>query len=242
MRSTVFAALLAAALVLVSPAAARSEAPAGAEPVLTSAAEALGMKNISQLKGVHASGKITIYGLSGTADMWFTATQPASAIYTHLGALSQDQGFDGSVAWTRDTKGVVYVGGSASDHSGALNDAFRSAYDLWKPGHGGATVSLGDRKSEGGHDFDVVRVEVPGSTVPFDVWIDAASHLPARVVETDGPQVTTTNYSDYRPVHGVLYPFAVHSNSQGNDTAFAIENVEANPGGLAEHLRKPVSD
>ncbi len=93
---------------------------------------------------------------------------------------------------------------------------------------------LGTRKEKDAM-FDVLRFRVPGSVVPFDVWIDERSHLPARYVESASGITTTTTLEQYQPFEGMLIPFVVHTvTNQGNPTEFTVQRIESNPNDLAE--------
>ena len=242
MRTHIATALAVAFLMLAASRPSLAATPGDPEPLLRATAAALGVQNLAKLTGVHERMSVAAAGLRGDADQWLRYKPFAETQNLRLGPLSQDQGFDGRDSWTRDGKGIVYVEGSIEGRGMALNDALRSSYALWAPGHGGANVSVAGTRSEKGRTFDVVRVIVPRSAVPFDLWIDAASHLPARVVETAGAVTTTTDYSDYRLVRGVRIAFVQHvTTSQGNDIDLKILGVAADPLALARNLREPVS-
>jgi hypothetical protein len=234
-------AVCAALSVFLLPVASGAEA-VDPDAVLRDAGTALGASHMRAIAGFHAHQKIAGVGLTGTGDAWARRSPMAAAEYTKLGPLVQDQGFDGKTAWSRDGKGVVWVEGNAEGRSAALNDAFRTSYALYGPAHGGARVAALADTADKGVTYHVVRVAVPGSIVPFDEWIDAATHLPARYVETSGGTTTTTELTDYRAVRGVRIPFAEHqSTSQGNDVTMTTVSVAVDPPELDAHLRKPAS-
>jgi len=239
MRTSLTGCFALGALLLV-PHASSAAAPDDVDSVLRQSAAALGVRNLPALAGLRERTSITAAGLHGDADEWLRLRPYAHTENLHLGPLSQDQGFDGREAWTRDAKGVVWVEGSVEGRGSALNDAFRSSYALWSPGRGGATVTLAGTQTEKGRTFAVLHVVVPHSAVPFDLWVDAASHLPARVIETAGAVTATTDYSDYRSVRGLQIAYAVHQNTtQGNETFQVVKSVEVDPAGLVARLRKP---
>jgi hypothetical protein len=239
----VLAAFAVTAIALTS--AARADAPAaGVESVLSLASRALGSQNLKNLPSLHETLKGTAVGLPATAESYTNvAGGGAFASYVHLGTFTQDEGYDGHDVWTRDSAGVVWVDGSQQGHAAGVNEAYRESFALWTPGHGGAAVALSPPQSDGGRNFDVVHVTPPGSVVPFDVWIDRATHLPARYVETSAAVTTTTTLSDYRPVSGVEIPYATDQISdQGNEIKTNVTNVEVAPPRLAAFVSKPVTD
>lgn len=240
----VSAALAAIAMSLSSAAGAQQATGSSPDPVLAAAASALGARNLKDLPSFRATQTGTAAGLPATSESYTDiAGGGAFAAYGKIGPFTTATGYDGRVAWTRDSTGVVWVDGSQQGRAAALNEAFRESYALWTPDHGGAAVTLSAPQSSGNRTYDVVRVTPPGSAIPFDVWIDRATHLPARYVETAAAVTTTTLVSDYRAVAGVQLPFANRaSSSQGNASEFRATAVEIAPADLAAKIRKPESD
>jgi len=235
------AAAFALGLSLGSVAGAQPQGEAGADAVLRAAASALGADNLAHLTSLHESATGTAIGLPAQAE-WYTdlAAGGTFAIYTRTGSFTNDFGYDGSAAWTRDSGGAVWVDGSEQGHAAALNEAFRESYALWTPSHGGATIALAAPQSDAGRTYDVIHVNAPGSAVPFDVWIDRTTHLPARYVETAAAVTTTTILGDYHAVAGVQLAFVNDQKSdQGNESNFHITHVDVAPAGMTEKVRKP---
>jgi hypothetical protein len=64
-----------------------------------------------------------------------------------------------------------------------------------------------------------------------------------RFVQTIGPNSSTTAYSDYRPVGGIMVPYAIHSEgSDGNASDVTITSALVGAPDGATHLVKPHSD
>jgi hypothetical protein len=240
MRTLLVALFLAAVSISPAPAATAPDA----EPVLSATAAALGADHLRRLPSFHAIGKAKGFGLSGSMESWTDVS--AGGVYAgkvDLGVFRQGQGFDGRDSWTMDDKGVVWVDGSEQSHASAINEAFRESYALWTPKHGGASVTLAAPQTDGGVKYNVITVNVPGSVVPFDVWIDPTTHLPARYMERSAAVTTTTTLGDYRPVAGVYIAFSQSTHSdQGNDIAVTFDRVEVAPADIAARVRKPVSN
>jgi hypothetical protein len=196
------------------------------------------------LPSLHATGKAVGLGLTGTVNAWTDLSAGgAYAGQLVLGGFRQGLGFDGHDAWTADDAGVVWVDGSQQNRASAINEAFRESYALWTPQHGGAAVTLDAPQTDAGVTYDVLTVNVPGSVVPYDVWIDASTHLPARYVERSAAVTTTTTLGDYRPVAGVKWAFAQRQHSdQGNDVALTYDRIDVAPPDIAARVRKPVSN
>ncbi len=242
MRILTTAAFAVAALSLGCPASAAGSAPPDADAIVRSSGAALGTARLASLRSFHFRAKGTGAGLSGTADSWADRTTGAVAVYSKLGPISQDLGFDGREQWTRDAKGVVWVDGSVGGHGSAVNEAFRDTYALWTPGYGGATVTADGEKTDGGVTYDVLTITPRGSAVPFTLWIDSTTNLPARYVETSQGTTTTGTLSNYHDVNGVRFPFTqATASDDGNTFSFTVDSADANPSDAAAHVRKPAS-
>jgi hypothetical protein len=214
------------------------------EAILAAASTAMGAQNLKSLPLIHISSTGTAGGLPTTLEAYTDlASGGTFADYANLGLFTQDNGYDGHSVWSRDDKGVVWVDGSQQGHDQAVNEAYRESYALWTPSHGGASITLSPAQSDGGHTYDVITVVPKGSSIPFDVWIDQATHLPARIVETAAAVTSTTLLGDYRPVGGVQVAYASKlTTSQNNVYDFHVSKVEIAPAGLASKLQKPVTD
>jgi hypothetical protein len=241
------AACAATAFSLAALTSAGAQQPLGdVESVLSAASAALGAQNLSKLPSAKETGTGTFAGLPVSVTVYTDLAGGGKfAQYARFvnQLLSTDQGFDGTSAWTRDAKGVVWVDGTEQVHAGSINEAFRESYALWTSSHGKAAVALTGTHAQDGRTYDIVRVTPPGSVAPFDVWIDRATHLPARYVETLAAVTTTTTLSDFRPVAGVQLAFTVHSvTSQGNPSELHLTRVEVAPSDLAARVGKPQTD
>lgn len=115
---------------------------------------------------------------------------------------SQEQGFDGAVAWRRAGSNPT----QSSRDPAALREAVITAYvsnnGFFFPERFPARTDY--LRHEVG--FDVVRVEPTGGR-PIELWFDSRTHLLARIVDNAGPQPVTVSLSDYRKVGEVLIAF-----------------------------------
>jgi hypothetical protein len=136
----------------------------------------------------------------------------------------------------------VWNDGSDATRSTAISNAYMAAYGLWHSGAGGANVSYQGIQNENGHAYDRLRVVVPGSKVPMDLWFDRATHLLVRESQALGPIVNTATLSQYARVRGLMVPRAIHvDNTNGNNSDVAITAVAFDPSGGAAHLARPAS-
>ncbi len=69
-----------------------------------------------------------------------------------------------------------------------------------------ATTTWLGQKQDGGATYDVVRI-VPQGGRPFDFWVDARTHMIARMAEQQESDLHTEYYSDFRDVAGAKVPF-----------------------------------
>ena len=191
---------------------------------------------------IHFNAKATQAGIAGVAEGWAEiGGMRGSQTYSNP-PLSGGNGWDGKQAWSLDQTGLVWVDGSDAGRSSAITTNYLTNYDLWKPNFGGATVNWSATKTEKGRAYDVLALSVPGSGLPFDLWIDRATHLPAKAVQAVGPIVSTTRLSDFRSVGGIMMPFVqANATSDGNSSVTKIMHVDVNPPGGAAHLAKPLS-
>ena len=123
-----------------------------------------------------------------------------------IGPATQTQGFDGTQTWAKDPSGTVTAQDAGDSRPLAVNEGYRRANLWWRADRGGAGLVSDGEKTEGGSSYDVLTVTPKGGKA-FDAWFDAKTHLLARVVEQQGPQLSTTTFSDYRAVDGVQLPY-----------------------------------
>lgn len=182
----------------------------GAAAVLARAKEAAGGQGWDRIATSHVRGKLRGGGIDGTFESIADVRTGHYVDRYVLGPTRGAAGFDGRTAWTQDASGQPLAQGSDDARLGAADEAYRRAVAYWYPERWPAEIaSLGPR-AESGRAFDVLRITPRGGR-PFEVWIDRASGLFDRVVETAAYQTRTTFFSDYRDVDGVKVPFARRS-------------------------------
>jgi len=120
-----------------------------------------------------------------------------------VGPMTGAQGFDGTHGWAKDQSGTVTAQDGGDALPLAINEAYRNTNAWWQADHGGATIVAAGQKSDAGATYDVLTVTPKGGE-SFDAWFDTKTHLLARVHEMQGSAPTTTTYSDYRAVDGVM--------------------------------------
>lgn len=170
-------------------------------------------------------------GLSGTGTELEDLTDGRSVTHIKLGSLSLARGFDGTMGWRRSPNGEVSPDDSAAAKQMDVTRAYRIARGWWSPKRWTAKIdSLGTRVGEG-KTYKVLRITPQGGR-PFELWIDAETHLIARIVETTGPgsRIATSYFSDYRTIQGIKIPFR-ELNSNGDkrhNTTILVTHVAVN--------------
>lgn len=119
-----------------------------------------------------------------------------------IGPVRGANGFDGKHAWEKDPSGTVTVQEGGESRKSAVNNAYRSANMWWRADRGGASVTSGGQKKDGGQTYDVLSV-TPKDGKEFDAWFDAKTHLLSRILDKQRGQTITSTFSDYRTIDGV---------------------------------------
>ena len=228
---------VAAMLPGTSPAAAAGD-EVGA--ILAASRAALGVSALPGIRTLRLRGTATVIGFAGTADSWQDVRTGNFAQFLNAGPAGGAQGYDGVRAWNEDASGVVWDDGSAQGRSSALDAAYLNRYALWLPDRGGAAVSSSGRRTANGRAYDVLTV-TPRGSLPFEIWFDPATHLPARTVTVLGTTTSVTTFADYRSVRGLRVAFAQTTDTDGNVTTFHGTRADVNDPGAVAALRRPVA-
>jgi len=217
-----------------------------ADPVSRLLAEsraALGGAALERVKTVELLGTVSFGGMSGKGTSWLDIGGIRFSESYETSPLSGGDGYDGTDAWNSDGSGLVWVDGGQSGRAQAISQAYVNDGALWSPNRGGASVTSAGVKQNAGRSYDVLQITAPHSLVPFELWFDRTTHLPARFVQTIGPTTTVTTFGNYRPVDGLMIPRTSHTqSSDGNSGDSTVTQAIANPPGAAEHLAKPASN
>ena len=235
---------IALALAAGCPPAAMAAMPA--DPVARLLAEsraALGGAAMERVKTLELEGTVSFGGMSGKGSSWLEIGGTRFSESYDTPPLSGGDGFDGTDAWNSDDSGLVWVDGGQAGRAQAISQAFLNDNALWGPNRGGATVHFAGVKQDAGRSYDVLQITAPQSLVPFELWFDRTTHLPARFVQTIGPTTTVSTFSNYKPVDGLMIPRTNHTqSSDGNSGDSTVTQAIANPADAAGHLAKPASN
>ncbi len=167
---------------------------------------ALGGDVWNRVKILHATMALNCGGLDGLQESW---TRPARGYYTEHYSLGPDRGargWNGHVAWSLDGTGRVRQL-DRENSSELRGTAFWSSFAFLFVDRTGAVIELEGERREGNHLFDLVRI-TPAGLRPMELWLDADTALPARIVQHGQPDLVVS-FADYRPVDGLKLPFRV---------------------------------
>ena len=204
-------------------------APQCAVEVLEKAKQASGGDAWDAIRTTYTKVKVTTGGLSGPAESWEDNLTGRYVEKYQLGPASGADGFDGKVVWSQDSSGEPRPEDAEGARKEAADEAYRKTMAYWFPQRWPAKIECLGTKEEQGKRFDVLRI-TPQEGRPFDLWIDATTHLFDRTVEKGEIETRTNYFSDYRTVAGVKLPFAIRSTNgeEKYDQTIAVEKVEFN--------------
>lgn len=168
--------------------------------------------------------------MTGTVHSVSDLETPRFADSYTIGPANGANGFDGQRAWNHDPSGQVSYQDGADQKQIAISEAYRRSNALWQPNYGGAQVATINGTREG-RSYDVITV-TPKDGNPFEMWIDAETHLLTRIVEKQGADTSITTLSDYRTTEGVQVAHKIHvtTGDAKYDTDLTLTKVAFGPG------------
>ena len=189
--------LVAVALLLALPAG----AAASSQKALAILAE------IKAASGGDAWDKVTGWhetGVHGTTayETWLD--------YQHYGSLFKQtrddhirlRGFNGTIAWDRGPDGRVVVSTEKSRLAEARTTAYASINGFLFPDRFPARFDYLRAASEGDRQYDVLRI-TPESANAFELWVDRATHLVAKLIDRTGERPVVATITGYEEVDGL---------------------------------------
>jgi len=210
--------------------------------LLQTSGAAIGAPALARIKIFTTESKVSTAGLTGSGVSWEAPGTERFAETYSTPPIAGGDGFDGTAFWNVDGSGLAWTDGSTVGRAQEIAQAYISNYSLWTPQHAGATVTWGGARAIKGVSYDVLVIAPRNAAVPFEMWFDPSTHLPVQATQTIGPLTSTTTFTNYRRVAGVMFPFSWHQDSgDGNTTDVKITSIIVNPPGGAAHLAKPPS-
>jgi hypothetical protein len=233
-------AAFAATLIFTPAPSPASEPDPHVAQLIASSGEALGVASLGSVHTMRVDATIEAAGLRGTATQWVDLRDGRFTESSNLPPLVAADGYDGHVVWNADGTGLVWNAGGDSERSSEMDQAYLASYALWKRNASGATVTSLGTKTSGGRTYDVLSITPIKSKVPFELWLDQSTHLPAQAHFVNGFTTSTMTFSNPRRVHGLVVAYAVRiDSSDGNDADTRVTRVAFNPGGSQAALARP---
>ena len=196
-------------------------------------------ESAADVRGVGPAVHALTQQLFRAPNQWVISSQTASGTTT--------TGFDGSVAWRQDTKGVV-TETTGPIPAPPLTRVKRNAdfYETLNLKQGYSRVATRGVVSIGGRDTYLVE-GVPEGDLPEQLYFDMQTGLLVRkgtaTATAFGDYAVQTDYEDYREVQGLKVPYVVRTIgvSPADSVTTYVEKVELNPPLEAGRFAKPAS-
>ena len=205
-----------------------ARAQAGGDPaaILAAMRQASGGDRWNTVRSLHLVTTSTAHGQRSGSERWEDVRTGRYRVREVQPAYTSEDGFDGVTPWHQGRSGISYALGDTDAAEVAADEAYRVSRAWWFGDRHAATIGLAGTKDEAGRRYDVLDVTPEGGR-PFVAWVDAATHLLARVDEQQAEDRVVTTYADYRPVGGLMLPFTFR-HGDGTDPAHdEVETVRA---------------
>jgi hypothetical protein len=164
--------------------------------------EASGGAELDALTTYHSSGARVRDGkINGTYDTWGDYRTMAHTIRETFDGVTTMGGYDGKVGWSVGPDGKVRVESNPDKLGWTRLGAYVNTQGYLFPERFPAAFEFRGRREEDGRTYDVVKVTLEGASV--DMWLDAKTHLLARLAGSNGPGAFTAHVLDYKTVDGV---------------------------------------
>lgn len=225
--------------VLLLPGAALAASPTAAQ-ILALSKAASGGDAWNAIHSIRMEATIKTGGLSGKVAELEDLLTGRSVTHITLGPLKIAQGFDGKNGWSKTPGGTVTPDDSPAAKKRDATAAYQTAVAYWFPQRWRGNAELLGTRKEGKTTFQVLRI-TPHNGFPFDMWINAKTHLVARTVDSSGVMPVTTYSSDYRKVDGVEIPFHVRQSNgkKQYDTILQVTKIAMNVPVTAADFAQP---
>ncbi|HEU4429312.1 MAG TPA: aspartyl protease family protein [Myxococcota bacterium] len=210
--------------------ASSSRAADSVEAVIANARAALGGDSLDALEGSRAKLRFETQGLRGSGERIEDHRSGRFVERADFGVIRFAEGFDGTAPWSIEGNNPARVERGADAMAAARSDAYRRTFSHLTRRRAGVLEMSGER-TEGARRFAVLRA-APERGRAFELWLDAKTWLPDRVIEQSPTDTLTTTYADWRRVGGVAFPFALReSNGDAKyDTLVTVESIALGAG------------
>lgn len=189
-----------------------------ADQLLGQAKAATGGAAWDKIQGWHERGVIARAGGETSYEIWLDVHRQGMVSQVSTAGRWQTRGFDGKASWVIDASdGATVDNGAQAVNEARRNDYF-SAYGFFFPNRFPAKRTYVGEQSVKDVTYDVVRV-TPEGGAPMDLWIDRKSHRVMALVDPGQDPPAIAALADFRPVAGILLPFAVTQKAVGAGAA-----------------------
>jgi hypothetical protein len=198
-----------------------------ASGVLSAVRRAMGGAAWNQVQAFSASGRASVSGVPSSFRRTFNRTTNAWAVEVSNPYNGSGKIFDGVKLWRVDSSGWTHQLDAPIAVKQASLDAFIGSYSYLDPAQSRSLRCLGTVHDGNGTFYRFTtarRNELRG-----ELWIDAHSLLPDRLIERMPTHTYVTTWADYRQTDGVALPFSIREGVAGDpidDTIFAVERYE----------------
>lgn len=197
--------------------------------ILKQSAKALGgEKSLKRVNSWQTRGRITniVSGESGS----YRASAMKPNLYASefdIRGLEVGFGFNGKSGWLRDSRdGLRTMTGDLSRHFQA--EASWRNHRWTNAGKEKLKVNIAEKANINGKAANAVLLTT-ARNVQIKIFFDAATNLPLREEIPSGPALKIYDYSDYRPVNGILEPHVIMLTSGDQQFEIKIEEITHNP-------------
>lgn len=220
--------LLVLAILIVPVLALAAKAPTAAT-ILAQAKAASGGAAWNHIHTLRFKVTAKAGGLTGTLTRLEDLSAGRSVMHATLGPINIMQGFDGKTGWTKSPGGEIAPDNSPAAKKSDVTAAYQTARAWWFPKRWPGKIGALGRRSDDDKAFQVLRITPRGGR-PFELWINAETHLIARSIDRSGVQPQTMYFSDFRTVHGVKMAFHQRSSNgkKQYDRIFQTKDVSVN--------------
>ena len=178
----------------------------------------------AQLQSIVVTSVVTEGGLTGICTRTVDSKTGRYRQEFTLGINSGAVGYDGAVSWYQDSALRVRRENGQYMKALAIDQAYLFSMAYWFPSRCPAKTQSVRQQRENERVYDLVSVE-PAMGGSLELWFDAETHLLSRSIEAGFYQTRTSYFSNYQPVHGILYPFSTRI-SNGDSRFDRLEEVQ----------------
>lgn len=205
-------------IILLATAAAATEL----SDVLAKHLQALGERDsLAAIKSMAAFSTINYVGISGKAVSYVRFPVQYYA-KVDLAVLSQEKGFDGLTAWTKDHTGITRRD-IPEELKPMINELYFESYSYLLPDRNQGTTTYQGDTMIGSTLYHRLALYPAGGDSLF-IYINSHSGLAEYRFEIMTGLPVKTVYEDFRAVHGVMMPFSMRSETPGAPYEMSVWN------------------